>query len=59
MVITVKADNNAALVQQNLDDDPEFMEALQEVLQDPVRRKELISFLETIGLLPSAHQWPA
>ena len=55
----MKADNNAALVQQNLDDDPEFMEALQEVLQDPVRRKELISFLETIGLLPSAHQWPA
>ena len=52
----MKAGNNAALVQQYLDDDPEFEKALQEAIQDPVRRKELISFLETIGLLPSVHQ---
>ena len=40
-------------------DDPEFMEAFKEAIQDPERRKQIISFLETNGLLPSAVRLPA
>ena len=40
-------------------DDLEFMEAFKEAIQDPERRKQIISFLETNGLLPFADRLPA
>ena len=55
----MKSTQDTVLIDFTDSADPEFAKALQEAIQDPERRKELIAFLETIGLLPSAHQWPA
>ena len=49
----MKANPNTALLPCDHDDDPEFAKALEEAIRNPERREELISFLETIGLLPS------
>lgn len=43
----------------SITDDLEFMEAFQEAIQDPERRKQIISILETAGLLPFADRLPA
>ena len=40
-------------------DDLEFMAAFKQAIQDPEQRKQIISILETAGLLPSAVRWPA
>ena len=48
----MKANDSVATLQSILDDDPELMKAVEEAIQDPKRREELISFLEKVGLLP-------
>ena len=40
-------------------DDLEFMMAFKRAIQDPDKRKQIISFLETNGLLPFAARLPA
>ena len=40
-------------------DDFEFMTAFEKAIKDPEQRKQIISILETAGLLPSADRWPA
>ena len=40
-------------------DDLEFMTAFRKAIQDPEQRKQIISFLETAGLLPSVARLPA
>jgi hypothetical protein len=52
----VKSNHDTMLIHQNAADDPEFMKAFQEAIQDPERREAIIAFLETIGLLPSDPQ---
>mgnify|MGYP003313475301 CR=1 FL=1 len=40
-------------------EDPEFLEAFMEAIQDQEKRKQIISILERVGLLPSADRLPA
>ena len=49
----------SAVHNRTIIDDPEFMTAFREAIQNPEQREWIISFLETAGLLPSAVRRPA
>lgn len=55
----VRKDGN--IVKDTLDtfNDSDFLRAFKEAIRDPEQRKEIISILETYGLLPSADRLPA
>ena len=55
----VKANHDTPFLSFVSSEDPEFMEAFKRAIQDPEQRKEIISILEKVGLLPSAARWPA
>jgi hypothetical protein len=55
----VKAHYQSTLCQRNIAEDPEILEAFQNALQDPERRKAIISILEEAGLLPESNRQPA
>ena len=55
----VKANHDTLVLKCDVSEDHEFMEAFKEAIQDPENRKQIISILETYGLLPFADRWPA
>lgn len=55
----MKANHDTLVLKCEVSEDHEFMEAFKEAIQDPEKRKLIISILEKAGLLPAADRLPA
>lgn len=55
----MRENNNTVLLRNDSSDDQDFMKAFKEAIKDPEKRKQIISILETYGLLPFAEDLPA
>ena len=55
----MNANQNIELLHRRLADDPEFIKACREALQDPQKREEIIYILQHGGLSQSSDHQPA
>ena len=58
MVKIVKATNTTGLPYCNLAEDPEFIKACENALQDPVLKAQIICILQHAGLIQSSDHQP-
>ena len=50
----MKADENQTVLYHNLADDPEFIKACEQALQDPEMKDKIICILQRAGLIQSS-----
>ena len=55
----MKGNRDSELLYRNLADDPEFIKACEQALQDPEKRKQIICILQRAGLIQSSDRQPA
>ena len=55
----MKADDIASVLYHNLADDPEFIKACEQALQDSEKREQIICILQRAGLVQSSDRQPA
>lgn len=51
--------DNTALLHRNLAEDPEFIKACEQALQDPERKEQIIRILQHAGLIQASDRLPA
>ena len=55
----MKANDDTALFHRNLAEDPEFIKACEQALQDPEMREQIICILQRAGLVQVSDRQPA
>ena len=55
----MKADDSASEIYCNLAEDPEFIMACEQALQDPELREQIICILQRDGLIQASDRQPA
>ena len=55
----MKDDDNPVVLYRNLADDPEFIKAREQALQDPNKKDQIICILQHAGLVQSSDCLPA